>query len=200
MILRRVFEDKPTGYYVDVGAHHPKRFSNTYFFYKRGWSGINIDAMPGSMKLFEQHRARDTNIELGVGKKRALLNYHIFNEPALNGFSQALSEERDVAESQNCLLEIKKIEVRPLAEILDDHLPAHQGIDFLTIDVEGLDLEVLSSNNWEKYRPEYVLVEVLNNNFDALANHPISKFMQEQNYALFAKCTNTVFFVRIEMP
>ena len=53
-ILYRIFEQQPVGFYVDVGAHHPKRFSNTYFFYRRGWRGINIDAMPGSMKNFEK--------------------------------------------------------------------------------------------------------------------------------------------------
>ena len=51
MILRRLFEKQKLGFYVDVGAHHPKRFSNTYFFYKQGWNGINIDAMPNSMRF-----------------------------------------------------------------------------------------------------------------------------------------------------
>jgi len=196
MILRRVFEKKSDGFYVDVGAHHPKRFSNTYFFYKRGWKGINIDAMPGSMKLFDKVRGRDKNLELGVGEESAVLSYYIFNEPALNGFSQKLSEERNSAGSQNILLEIKEIEVRSLAEILDDHLPAQQNIDFLSIDVEGFDLKVLKSNNWSKYRPDYVLVEVLNNDFKTLDNHPISDFMQRQNYVPFAKCMNTVFFAQ----
>ena len=59
MILRRLFEKQKTGFYVDVGAHHPKRFSNTFFFYKKGWSGINIDAMPNSMRLFDKIRPRD---------------------------------------------------------------------------------------------------------------------------------------------
>ncbi|MFA7355121.1 MAG: SAM-dependent methyltransferase, partial [Sulfurimonadaceae bacterium] len=63
MILRRLFEQQPNGFYVDVGAHHPKRFSNTYFFYKKGWRGINIDAMPNSMELFNKIRPRDINIE-----------------------------------------------------------------------------------------------------------------------------------------
>src|ERR1700733_13651528 len=53
-----------SGFYVDVGAHDPFRFSNTYFFYRRGWSGINIDAMPGSMRRFISHRPRDLNLEL----------------------------------------------------------------------------------------------------------------------------------------
>src|SRR4051794_14772116 len=59
MILRRFFEEHGKGFYVDVGAHHPKRFSNTYSFYKQGWSGINIDAMPGSMARFRRVRPRD---------------------------------------------------------------------------------------------------------------------------------------------
>ena len=67
LLLRRIFEHQKIGFYVDVGAHHPFRFSNTYLLYKRGWRGINIDAMPGSMRLFRKFRPRDTNIECGVG-------------------------------------------------------------------------------------------------------------------------------------
>src|SRR6186713_1276577 len=62
LILKRFFSEKSGGFYVDVGAHHPKRFSNTYMFYKEGWSGINIDAMPGSMKLFNKVRSKDINL------------------------------------------------------------------------------------------------------------------------------------------
>ena len=66
IILARIFGKQQNGFYVDVGAHHPYRFSNTYFFYKRGWKGINIDAMPGSMKIFNKYRPRDKNIEAGI--------------------------------------------------------------------------------------------------------------------------------------
>lgn len=66
LILREILNYASTGFYVDVGAHHPFRFSNTYLFYKQGWRGINIDAMPGSMTLFHRFRPRDINIECGV--------------------------------------------------------------------------------------------------------------------------------------
>ena len=66
MVLKELFADKNQGFYVDVGAHHPFRFSNTYLFYKKGWRGINIDAMPRSMELFDKFRPRDINIECGV--------------------------------------------------------------------------------------------------------------------------------------
>src|SRR5436309_16100262 len=67
LVLRRIFETQAKGIYVDVGAHHPFRFSNTCLLHKRGWRGINIDAMPGSMTLFERFRPLDVNLELGVG-------------------------------------------------------------------------------------------------------------------------------------
>jgi len=77
LILERFFEGMNTGFYVDVGAFHPKRFSNTYIFYKKGWHGINIDARPGSMKLFNFVRPRDINLEIPISneKKRANLLY-----------------------------------------------------------------------------------------------------------------------------
>ena len=66
LIINRLIDSKKNGFYIDIGAHHPFRFSNTYKFYKMGWNGINIDAMPGSMKLFREKRPRDINIECGI--------------------------------------------------------------------------------------------------------------------------------------
>ena len=65
-ILQRLFENQTPGFYVDIGAHHPRRFSNTYIFYKQGWRGINVDATPGSMFLFRVFRKRDINLEIAV--------------------------------------------------------------------------------------------------------------------------------------
>ena len=86
LILNRLLDGQMQGFYVDVGAHHPIRFSNTYLFYERGWTGINIDAMPGSMKKFRKLRPRDINVECGVASSSGKLTFHRFNEPALNTF------------------------------------------------------------------------------------------------------------------
>ncbi|MCJ0742379.1 hypothetical protein [Pedobacter montanisoli] len=94
LVLARIFEHQQKGFYVDVGALHPKRFSNTFKFYKQGWRGINIDAMPGSMLEFDKVRPLDINIETPISNKNETLNYYIFNEPALNTFSKELAEER----------------------------------------------------------------------------------------------------------
>ena len=66
LILNRLLENKSNGFFVDVGAHHPVRFSNTYLSYLNGWNGINIDAMPNSMMIFDKIRPRDINIEVGL--------------------------------------------------------------------------------------------------------------------------------------
>lgn len=196
LVLNRIFGSEGTGFYVDVGAHHPQRFSNTYFFYKRGWRGINIDAMPGSMKLFHKMRPRDINLEMGVANQEGSLNYYVFNEPALNGFSFELSEERNKAKNPYHIKDVIKVDVKPLRQILNRHRVGG-GIDFLSVDVEGFDLEVLQSNDWSKYRPKFVLAEVLNSSLHDLDQDPVVRFMRDQNYVVYAKLVNTVFLKRL---
>lgn len=194
MILRRIFEKKTKGFYIDVGAHHPRRFSNTYLFYVLGWSGLNIDAMPGSMISFSKDRPRDINIEVGIGLNECQLDYFVFNEPALNGFSKELSYERHDPDSAYQINKIIKVNVLPLSAVLDGNLPVGQNIDFMSVDVEGLDFEVLKSNDWAKYRPKFVLVEVLGSSLHEIEKSSIGRLMTEVEYEIYAKCVNTVFF------
>ncbi len=194
MILRRIFEKQQIGFYVDVGAHHPMRFSNTYFFYKKGWKGINVDAMPDSMKAFNKFRPRDINIEKPISDKKQILTYYAFNEPALNGFSKELSEERATADNNYHFIFEKDIETSTLEEILDKNLPVNQKIDFLSIDVEGLDFMVLKSNNFEKYKPKVILIEILGSSLDEIENNEISIFLKKYGYKIYAKAVNTVIF------
>lgn len=197
MILRRLFENQQIGFYVDVGAHHPMRFSNTYFFYKKGWNGINIDAMPDSMKPFNAIRPRDINIEKPVSDKKQVLTYYVFNEPALNGFSKELSEERD-GKGKYFIKFTKDIEMATLEEILDNNLPENQEIDFLSIDVEGLDFIVLKSNNFDKYKPKVILIEILGSSLSDIEKNEMSKYLKQFNYSIYAKAVNTVIFIKDE--
>lgn len=195
LILHRLFQDRPRGFYVDVGAHHPVRFSNTYFFYRRGWRGINIDAMPNSMILFNKLRKRDINLEQAVSAQPRRLTYFMLNDPALNGFSRTLSEKyvREGGGAYTILAEIP-LETRTLAEILGKHLPAGQAIDFLSIDVEGWEMQVLESNDWERYRPAVILVEALDVPLEEIFANDIYTFLRRQGYDLWAKTLNTLFF------
>ena len=198
MILRRLLEKQKKGFYVDVGAHHPKRFSNTFFFYKNGWRGINIDAMPNSMCLFNKIRPRDINIEIPISDKKQKLKYYMFNEPALNTFSKEIAEKRADKNDYKIISE-KEMETSTLEEIFKKYLPYSQEIDFMSIDVEGLDLQVLKSNNWKQFRPKFVLVEILGSSIKDIANSKEYKYLSEFEYEIFAKTVNTVIFRRVDI-
>jgi FkbM family methyltransferase len=194
MILRRIFQGKVRGFYVDVGAHHPTRFSNTYFFYKRGWCGINIEPNPHVSDLFRSVRKRDIHVELGVSDSAGEITYYQFNEPALNTFDSE-SVKSSLARQQYHLKSTSRVTVERLDRILDLYLPPGTSIDFLSIDVEGLDLAVLKSNDWRRYRPKCILVEVLKSSVEDVMNNLVYGFMKQQQYVLHAKTYNTVFFL-----
>ena len=198
MVLARIFEmlEVSNGFFVDIGAHHPTRYSNTYFFYRRGWRGINVDALPGTERLFTRMRPRDITIECGIGTKTGLLTYYSFNEPALNTFSESEAERKN--HSPYCIVETIQIQIKTLQKILDEHLPPDTGIDFLTIDVEGLDHEVVMSNDWSKYRPKVILVEMLASDLSKMNDHPTAQLLGGNGYHLIAKTHNTYFFVEAQ--
>ncbi|WP_050479691.1 FkbM family methyltransferase [Herbaspirillum rhizosphaerae] len=193
MVLRRIFEGKSSGFYVDVGAHHPARFSNTNFFYRRGWRGINIEPNPDVVAIFRRDRKRDINLQLGVSDRPQMLKYHFFNDPALNSFDEELVAQR-LANTPYKVIGSADVPVQRLDAILNQHLPAGTAIDFLTIDVEGLDFLVLQSNDWTRYRPVCVLVEALGTSMEDVAGSEIYEFMKSQGYLLFAKTYNTWIF------
>jgi len=195
LILNRFLNNKENGFYVDVGAHHPRRFSNTYSFYKKGWRGVNIDALPGSMVAFNEERPNDINLEIGISKKETELLYYMFNEPALNTFSETEAIKKDGLQNYK-IIEKRKVNTYQLKQVLDKHLVSNQKIDFMTIDVEGLDLEVVESNDWKKYRPSFLLVEDLNKNslVDLTSKSDLYKFLIINDYILVAKTFNTLFF------
>ena len=193
MLLKRLFEIHDyKGLYVDIGAHHPLRFSNTYYFYKRGWSGINVDAMPGSMKTFNSKRSRDINLELPVSRVKEILTYFAFEEPALNTFSED-NANSIVNYNQSQLLFKKDIETVTLEEILDKHLNDRK-IDFLTIDVEGFDFQVLQSNNWKKYTPSVIVIEAYATYINDILESDIYKYLVALGYDLIAKTPNTAIY------
>jgi FkbM family methyltransferase len=195
-ILERIFHDVEKGFFIDIGAHHPIRFSNTYKFYLKGWTGINIDAMPGSMKVFDELRPNDRNLEIAISNENKSLTYFMFDEPALNGFSDKLSLDRD-RDTKYTIIEKREIKTKKLTSVLDSYLSAELNeISFMSIDVEGLDLNVLESNDWTKYRPKIVLVELLD--YLEMGSDPIFLFMKSKGYKFFAKTYYTCFFINEE--
>ena len=195
LILNRFLNNKKEGFFVDVGAHHPIRFSNTYLFYRKGWSGINIDAMPGSMNLFNKLRPKDINIEKGVSLENNKIMFYQFNESALNTFSkkEAFSKNKDGYK----IIKSNLVEVDTLENILDIYMPKNKTIDFLNIDAEGKDEEVLLSNNWIKYKPNYILIEILREDYLDNNNSHIKKFLKSKGYIPINKIFDTYIFKKI---
>jgi FkbM family methyltransferase len=194
LVVTRIFERKRDGFYVDVGAHHPIRFSNTYLLYRAGWRGINIDATPGSMEPFRALRPRDINLECLVASSEASRAFYTLNEPALNTVSEQLAEHRTQEDAVYKRTGVIRLEARRLDSIFDEHLPSGQSIDLLNIDVEDSDLDVLRSNDWNRYCPEMILVEVLGT--DVLGTDEISTYVVSQGYQMRAKFYHSALFER----
>ena len=140
----------------------------------------------------------DINIELGIGSQPGKLSFYMFNEPALNGFAKDLADSRDQSDTPYKIIGTQSIDIRPLSQILDENLPTERTIDFMSVDVEGLDLDVLRSSNWVKYRPRYLLVEILDSSMNDIENHLVSKFMSGVGYRVYAKCVHTVIFKNMD--
>ncbi len=128
-VLYRAFPRKYKGFYVDVGAHHPMRFSNTYYFYKLGWSGINIDPSSTFSNDFSKIRSRDINLNFGVSNTEEVLDYFMFKEAAYNSFKVGIKEKPQISKNTE-FIGVKKVALRRLDNILDEYLPKNTKIDF----------------------------------------------------------------------
>lgn len=84
----KILNFRDNGFYVDIGAYDPVRFSNTKRFYDRGWHGINIEPDPVRFLKFQKHRPRDINIQIGIAKEEGVLNFYKFKTNTLSTFCQ----------------------------------------------------------------------------------------------------------------
>lgn len=197
-IFNKKMQNGEKGFYVDIGAYHPITHSNTFRFYLNGWRGINIDACPGSMILFNKIRAQDINLEIGIGKVKGESTYYLLDEKStMNSFSKQNLNDHGMLEGVKKELQL---EITTLEEIFDAHSNNFREIDFLSVDVEGLDYDVLDSNNWEKYRPKVIVVEIKCSNLEDVKNSEIYTLLTKQGYIIVAKNVilknlSSVFFV-----
>lgn len=174
VLLRTVIGNKKKGIYVEVGAFHPIQYSNTYLFYRHGWSGLVIDANADSRTLFKIFRPKDIFVQEAISSKEEKLKYYCFHDPAYN----TLSEEQ-------ASLWIKKgIQLKDTITLtcvsLKSILKKHniENINLLSVDAEGLDFEVLQSHDWAI--PTAVIV-VESHDFD------LGKPMEDKIYAFLIK-------------
>jgi FkbM family methyltransferase len=194
VILLRMFESRRSGFYVDVGAHHPRRFSNTFLLYQRGWRGINIDPNPAAIELFKAQRPRDISIALAISNEPGTLTYFVFDDPALNTLDESLARERERATTYR-IVRSQAVPVARLDSVLGEHLASGEAIDFMSVDAEGYDFRVVQSNDWTRFRPRCLLVECLESSLSSLSGHPLHRFLEERGYEIYAKTVNTVFYL-----
>ena len=155
VLLNRLFAESPSGFYIDVGACDPVYHSVTKLFYDRGWRGINIEPIPRLSEMLAHDRERDINLRIGLSNhERTSTLYECRQVVELSTFSPEQAE--DLRRLGFDLVE-HSIPVTTLARVCEQH--AMQTIDFLKVDVESFEREVLEGADWGRYRPRVVLVE-----------------------------------------
>jgi FkbM family methyltransferase len=170
------------GFYVDVGCNHPTNYSNTFMLYKRGWHGINIDANPALIALHRRLKPRDQSVFAAIAKDRKTLTFTEFEgETLMASFDPELVQAR-VASGLRIRLQTE-LESKTLTEMLQQ-LNAPRQFELLSVDVEGLDLEVLQSLDFDRFRPKLILVEILGYRLEQFAEEAIYQLLAQQGYFL----------------
>lgn len=187
MIVRSLTSDIKNGFYVEIGAHHPVYISNTHHFHSKGWRGINIDAVPGSMNIFEVLRPKDINIEICIVPPDypKEITFFMFEASAFNTCDSE-SASQTLAKGVKLIEEVK-VPTTTLTKILDDYLPEDTQIDFMSIDIEGLDEQILMSNDWNRYQPSVLLFEKHLVDIQDFNDLKIMKYLSKFGYQLVAK-------------
>jgi len=187
-------ERRRDGRYVDVGCHHPFRFSNTALLHtKFGWSGVNIDADARAIEAFCAARPDDVNLNLAVGPKDGEIDFAVFVEGAVNS---AVPEDYEAKRAAFGDPVMRRVRMLRLQTIVDSHIPAGETFDFLNVDVEGLDLQVLQSLDWTKHQPKVVAVEIHGLDLSDPTSSATVRFMQGLGYKLRSFAVVTAIFVR----
>ena len=184
------------GFWVDIGAHHPSKLSNTKAFSTNGWRGINVDASYDAIAAFNKQRKRDINVNVGIGLKPGVLDYYRMSSSPMNTFSKEFAD--NAIKGGIALIDVVKVPVITMRELLDKYLPSGQHIDFVSIDCEGLDLSILQSNDWSRYRPDYVLIEIHTGGQNwEIPNCSITKYLNAQGYEFVGQGCVTTLFKRV---
>lgn len=194
LIIETLLPFKKEGFYIDVGANHPIKYNNTFLFKNKGWWGINIEPNPKRMKLFKMLRRGDINLNVGIGQTESELDFYVFDEHTLSTFdTNSVEEFKKIGHK---VIEVIKVPIVPLKNILEKYC-AKQEIDLLSIDTEGYDLEVLKSNDWNKFRPRFIIIETLEYRKEGEGkklNNIYDSFMLEVGYNKIADTyINTIY-------
>lgn len=172
IILKNILGRQKKGFYVDVGCYHPKKKSNTYSLYKRGWRGINIDMEQHKVALFALARKGDINIVAAVSDREE--TFYLQSDKPYDLFA-VLSKSKTPGE---------RVRTQTLTALLNATPYKNQRIDLLTIDAEGYDYPILRSLDFTIYRPKVLVVESHDTDIMVILRSPMHQFISEKGYRL----------------
>jgi FkbM family methyltransferase len=155
--LSRVFGDQASGFYVDVGAGHPVADNVSCWFYLRGWRGIVVEPQADLAALYAHVRPRDAVERCALGRARGEVAFHAVER--LHGFSTTVEQFAARASDFGAGYHTERVPMETLAALCEKH--GVDRIDFLKIDVEGAEGEVLAGGDWSRFRPRVVVCEAV---------------------------------------
>jgi FkbM family methyltransferase len=160
LFLEKFFKKKNIGFYIDVGCYHPIRLSNTKFLYDKGWQGINIDISKKSIDLFKIARKKDINLNIGIGDKNKISDAY-FQKNLFHANTLVYEHSKKFLINAK----IKKIKIFKLDWVINKYAK-NKIINFINIDCEGKDLEVLQGLDLEKTQIDLISIEM--HGYDAI--------------------------------
>ena len=194
----KLFKEEKKGTYLDLGCFHPIRQNNTYLFYKLGWKGINVDLNPLTIELFNIARPNDINICVAISGKKGSKNLFFDHElSSLNTISKNHTLFlREAFNKTN--LKKKRLKTDTLNNILKKN--RINKIDFMNIDIEGNELEVLKTINFNKLDIKVICIEIVNYEFYSnkikINKKKIFSILKKNNYRLKFKTFVNYIFVK----
>lgn len=181
-----------SGFYVDVGAFHPTKYSNTFRFYKRGWSGIVIDLETDKLRAFRLVRPRDTTVQAAVSDTPGSVTFY---GDHFSPFTTSHADNTGALERETRF----SAETRTLTNIIDETKYQNREIDLLDVDCEGMDLEVLRSLDFRRYKPKFVAVEIHAPTIEHVQKTETYAFLVGQGYRYVNRVGPTSVFVRSDL-
>jgi len=183
--------------YIDIGAHHPFYLSNTALLYQNGARGICIEPDPVLFKTIQKYRKNDICLNIGIGfSEEKEADFFIMQCPTLNTFSKEQAIEYENYGTYK-IEKVCKIRLKNINNIIESYLKKTPNL--ISLDVEGLDYQILKSLDFEKYRPEVFCIETLTYTEDNSEKKltEIIDFMLEKDYMIYADTfINTIFVNR----
>jgi FkbM family methyltransferase len=172
--------------YLDIGANHPILFNNTYLFYIRGGSGVCIEPDPKYTALLRKHRRGDRILQAGIGfSGSSLADFYVFpgKQAAWNTFSKEEANKR--MQEMGIEYTIRQQKLLDINETIAEYLG--EAPDVLSVDAEGIDLEIIKSLDFNKYSPKVICVETVPFQPDSGdSKSEISGFMMQKGFYLYA--------------